>query len=176
MVTLCWPHTGCHSTHMRSAGIKRGEKKTTEMLTVAASTFCSQSRPTHTHIYTHLVTVMLRRAAAVTVSGWWRRHLRATRLFLPTVVPFLWKPQRSQRSHQEHHSDLWRPRHNSQRCRERLKETDVRAPQKVTLSGKNSVVTRDHRDINREESLTHCACEQPIYKDMKSPESKVALF
>ncbi len=59
------------------------------MLTVAESIFCSRSKKnTHTHTHhtityhthTYLVTVMLRGATAVTVSGRRRRHLFATRL------------------------------------------------------------------------------------------------
>lgn len=38
--------------------------------------------------------------------------------FLATVLSFPWRLQRrvSQQSHEEHHSELWRPRHNSPHC------------------------------------------------------------
>lgn len=53
--------------------------------------------------------------------------------FLATVLSFLWKLQRrvSQQSHEEHHSELWRPRHNSPHCGEGFKRADVRAAQRL---------------------------------------------
>lgn len=70
---------------------------------------------------------------------------------LATVLWFLWKLQRrvSQQSREEHHSELWRPRHNSPHCGEGFKRADVRAAQRL-----HNRWIRPGPD--REESLTHC--------------------
>lgn len=95
--------------------------------------------------------------------------------FLPTVVSFLWKPQRlrSQQSREQHHSDLWRPHHYSPRCGERLKKKKKLCHNStkvaLILKEKNCSV----QDCEREESL----CVQLPEQSNRGYEiTKVALF
>lgn len=103
--------------YLKSAHINWGNKTSPQTLTVAAGTFYSHS--THIPGCCHVWRSRCYHCEWATVTS----SFCDVTAFLPNVVSFLWKPwqQRSQGGCQEHHSDLWRPLHNSQRWEEKVK-------------------------------------------------------